>query len=531
MRLTVETFAGIKPRVSPRLLPADQATVAHNTRLESGDLEAWRALADVQPLANASSQSIYLFERRYWLEWSGRVDVVRGPLPGETDARTYYTGAGKPRFTDNTLAISGDRYPAASYELGLPVPASSVGLSVTGTPDEDDPALIETRAYTYTYVSRYQEESAPAPASDLIDVLPGQAVDISGFAVPNGEFVVDAIRLYRTASSGSGSIYQFVAEVVATPNTYRDTVETIALGEELPSDNWIPPPEDMHSLVSLPNGMLAGASGQDVCISEQYVPHAWPFDYRHTADAKIVALGVVDNALVALTEREPYVITGASPASMTMTKIGVEGFACVSARGVADVPGVGVVYPTANGLAGVTSSGTGNLTEQYLTREQWQAYQPETMIGLAHRGRYFGFHANGCFVYDPSGGNAAIYELGQTIDGGYRDPVTDTLYLIVDGQVVAWDSGDAPYAAYRWRSKEYQLPAPRCLHLARVRAAAYDDIRLSVYIDGALAASRDVTGPQPFRLPLRGRGRHYELELTGTSRVYQVDLAESQDEI
>ncbi|WP_423820828.1 hypothetical protein V5738_10850 [Salinisphaera sp. SPP-AMP-43] len=529
MRLTIEQFAGMVPRAAARLLNASQAQVARNARLESGDIETWRGLAHVHNLANPASTSIYRFAGQYWFEWTGVVDVARGPIPGDASERTYFTGAGQPKFTDNELAISGDRYPAVAYDLGLPVPGSSAGVSPSGEAEDDDPALIETRAYTYTYVSKYGEESAPAPASDLVDVAPGQAVDVSGFSVPSGQFVVDTIRIYRTATSGSSTIYEFVDEIAATASSYSDTVDTDALGEQLETDDWIPPPEDMHSLVSLPNGMLAGASGQDICVCEQYVPHAWPDAYRHTADATVVALGVIDNALIVLTDREPYVLTGSSPASMTMTKIGTADFACVSKRGVADVPGVGVIFPTANGLAGVTTSGTGNLTEQYLTREQWHAYNPATMIGLAHRGRYFGFQDGGCLVYDPA--NQSLYELDQAIAGGYRDPETDTLYLIVGGEIMAWDGGDDAFGDYRWHSKQFQLPAPRALSVARVRAAEYENVRLAVIADGQQIDSVRVYGPQPFRIPIRRRARYYELVVAGTSRVYRVDLAESQDDI
>lgn len=145
-----------------------------------------------------------------------------------------------------------------------------------------------------------------------------------------------------------------------------------------------------------------------------------------------------------LTEREPYILTGASPAAMTMTQIGPADFACAAKRGVAEVPGVGVVYPSANGLVSVTPRGVANLTEAYLTREQWAAYRPDTMIGLAHHGRYFAFHETGCLVFDAA--QQALYELDQTIAGGYREPTTDTLYLIVDGAIQAWDAGDHAFS-------------------------------------------------------------------------------------
>jgi len=532
LKIQVQTFAGIVPKVSPRLLAESQAQVAQNTRLESGDLETWLGLSPEQALTRSAARSLYRFKGRYWFEWGENVDAVRAPLPGDVSARVYFTGAGVPRFTDNEQAIVGDGpYPANSYVLGLPVPASGLSVSASGTIINDDPALIETRAYAYTFVSKYGEESAPSPASNFVDWQPGQTVTVTGFAVPTGEFVIDAIRLYRTASSGAGTIYQFVDEIGVTRDSYRDNVDNDRLGEELPTTTWIGPPENMHSLVTLPNGMLAGASGLDICISEQYVPHAWPDEYRHTADDPVVALGVIDNSLIVLTGRAPYVITGASPASMTMTEIGSPDFACVSRRGVASVPGLGVVYPTANGLAGITAGGVANLIGNYMSREQWAAYQPETMQGLAHRGRWFGFYDGGCLVYDPAGGDGALYELDLDVAGGYRDPATDTLYLIVDGQIQAWNEADTPFAAYRWRSKRYELPRPSAFSAARIRAASYTDLTLNLIANDTPVASLPVPGPTVFRLPIVQRSADWAFELTGTDRVYDVAIAETADEI
>lgn len=534
MKIQVSAFAGMVTRASPRLLSENQAQLARNARLESGDLVAWKASVNQPGIVKAGNiQSLYRFEGQYWFHWAEDVDVVRGPVPDDTTNRTYFTGLDAPRFTDNELALAGssEAYPVNSYTLGLPDPPTGVSPSVGGTISNDDPALVETRAYVYTYVSKYGEEGPPSAASAFVDVSPGQHVDLAGFTQPSGEFVVDYYRVYRTTRSATASAFQFVADVPAGNTSYQDTVEADALGEILPSEGWIAPPADMHSLVAMPGGVLAGISGQDICISEQYAPHAWPLAYRHTADDTCVGLGVVGNSLVVLTERAPYLITGAAPASMAMTKIGSDQFACTSKRSVVTLPDVGVAFACPDGLAAITSSGAVRLTQNYLTRAQWQAYQPESMLGVVHEGRYFGFHDTGCVVFDPQEQDGALYELDLTATGAYRDPVSDTLYLAQGQQLIAWDRGTQAHAPLLWRSKLYQLPMPVVLARARVRADDYADVTLTVYADDVAVASIAVDSADVFCLPIAQRARNWYFEISGTGRVYDAQMAETADEL
>lgn len=71
----------------------------------------------------------------YWFHWAGDVDVARGPVAGDTTERTYYTDGAQPKMTYSPIAVqSGTDYPVASYNLGIPMPASApVAAKVTNT--------------------------------------------------------------------------------------------------------------------------------------------------------------------------------------------------------------------------------------------------------------------------------------------------------------------------------------------------------------------------------------------------------------
>jgi hypothetical protein len=530
VKIAVDTFAGTVPQLSARLLQTPQAQKAANARLDSGDLRPWNGFSKTRALKQSGAKTIYLYKNAYWFEFSDVVDVVRAPVADDTYGRAYYTGTDKPRVTDNDLALTGSgAYPIASYQLGLPAPASGPAVSVQGSVTDNDPSLVESRAYVYTFVSKYGEEGPPSAASGLVDWAPGQDVVVSGFAVPSGEYVLDTIRIYRTNTSAAGAEYQYVGEVATSSSSYTDSVADTALGEVLASEGWVAPPDDMHSLVTMPGGMLAGARGFDVLISEAYQPHAWPYAYRLSVDDTIVGLGVEGNTLVVLTERRPYFVAGSTPASMSMAAAASAEFACASKRSIAGLPGGGVVYAAPGGLAAITESRAEMLTREYLTPEQWRAYNPDTMVGLVYHGRYFGFYDGGCLVFDPASGHLSTLDL--TADGGYRDPASGKLYAIKDGEIQQWNDGDA--LTYTWRSKVFELPRPVMWSAARVRGDKdkFTTLTIKLYADGSKVATLRPVHDQAFRLPVATRSKRWEVELTGTDTVQTVELAERLAEL
>src|SRR5690606_11794456 len=113
MKLTWQTFTGIRPRVDPRLLPDGTAQRAENTYFDRGGVRPLETSRDVAGLPRATSLTIYRFgqslnsETQYWFSWAGDVDVVKGPIADDTDERTYWTGDGPPKYTTASLGTAG----------------------------------------------------------------------------------------------------------------------------------------------------------------------------------------------------------------------------------------------------------------------------------------------------------------------------------------------------------------------------------------------------------------------------------------
>ncbi|MBA2658805.1 MAG: hypothetical protein H0U72_04450 [Nitrosospira sp.] len=160
-------FSGLVPRLAKQLLAPNQAQVATNCRLTSGDLRPMNAPSLVFSLIiDGDIVSMFRMEKdgnEKWLVWDKDVDVARSPVAGDSSRRFYYTGDGEPRTSDFDLAGAA---PAASptasgcYVLGVfPPLAPPIVTPAAGTGE------LVTRSYVYTFVTQWGEESRPSPAS------------------------------------------------------------------------------------------------------------------------------------------------------------------------------------------------------------------------------------------------------------------------------------------------------------------------------------------------------------------------------
>jgi hypothetical protein len=253
-------------------------------------------------------------------------------------------------------------------------------------------------SYVYTFVNDLGEESAPSFASATILRPDGVAITVTTPTdVPTGtdpDYGITSKRIYRAATGATGAVFLFVAEIPLAQAEYVDTVPDTELGEPLESEDWALPPSDLRGILALPNGVMVGFRRNQLCLSAQNRPHAWPVRNRLTTDTDIVAIGNVDTTVVVGTESFPYVASGNDPAAYSMAKFEVPQ-ACVAKRSVAYLTGIGVVFASPDGLLAVSGVGQiRNLTDSIFTRDQWQALKPETIVGVAHDDVYHFFYDN-----------------------------------------------------------------------------------------------------------------------------------------
>lgn len=188
-------FLGEIPKVDRRLLGDTNAQLVYNAKLTSGRLDTLYYPATVTATVRTGLKSIYRMYSGtvdYWLNWTSDVDVAKGPISGDTSFRIYFTSdAFEPRMTNLALATSAAPYPTAWYVLGVTPPTTACTVTAPGTGSG-----TESRAYVYTFVTQYGEESAPSPASAIVTAT-GTATgtwSISGMqTAPSNSYATTAV--------------------------------------------------------------------------------------------------------------------------------------------------------------------------------------------------------------------------------------------------------------------------------------------------------------------------------------------------
>lgn len=572
--MKLSAFIGERPLVSPRLLPETAAMVARNVRLDDGALTPINKSLRVDDITNAAHTTIF-YHQGDFISWPGIVNAVRGPVAQE---RLYFTGNGVPK-----VRISGTDYP-----LAIPRPTAQPVASVAGVGAGD----TTSRTYVWTWVTNFGEESAPSPASAIVDWKPGQVLSLSGFtAAPAGRGITKQ-RIYRSQKGNAGANFFLIAERAATNGDFIDTFAADAFQEPLPSTSYDAPPDGLTGLIGMANGMMAGYSGRDVYFCEPFRPHAWPQKYIMTCDSDVMGLAFIGDVLIVATKAQPYLMAGSHPDSMQSAKLPAN-LGCIASRGVVSL-GFAACYPSSEGLVAVMPDGQWKLaTRDMFSREDWLALSPATAHATQHMGSYLMFYD----TIDPAGeryagmlcinvGASEFLVRGSEIATcAYHDSETGAMYFKRAGELAVnrYDHPDATREIMSWRSKEFwtttavnygcalvdlgirdnaysqaeqdaekaALAAQNAIIFASDLMGAlngaevngfdlngdtllpfpsYGQLTVNVYADRQLVYSSGDVGSID-RLPAGFKARMWQTEVTGNIPVTQIILAETVDQL
>lgn len=148
MKLSIQSFLGIAPKVPPRYLPDGGAQIATNVEATGQSVKPLPGLGGVGLSLSGTSGAIHTIYRwgqdlasevQYWFRWASAetdparvvpVHVCRSQIADDTSEWTIFTGDGYPKATYSGIATQNTtNYPAASLRLGLPAPTQAL----TGT--------------------------------------------------------------------------------------------------------------------------------------------------------------------------------------------------------------------------------------------------------------------------------------------------------------------------------------------------------------------------------------------------------------
>jgi hypothetical protein len=544
--ITINTFQGANLAFDELLLPEGVGVQSLNQRPGFGDLRPWNAPGGASATVPSSPQRLTIWrmgqdvasESNYWLSWSARVNVTLGfdtdDTTERTYERTYFSGDGTPKWTDNVKALSGGApYPQATRELGVPTPATGLtaAISVDGT------GTAVATSYRYTYVNDLGWESAPSPVGNTLLVKPGATVELLGFsAPPTGSYGITIVRLYKLVVGTSGSAeYFFLREwaVGSTPSNPIDDARSVGAAV-LETEGWRVAPADGSGLKKLWNGMLAMGTGTSLRVCVPYRPYAYPLANEIALGAKFVALAVIGQRALVLTTGDARMVSG-STVPLDDDPAGINR-PCASAASVVEFndgfASKGAAWASEDGLCWWgESTGFVLLTEKLLTREQWQALNPDTMVAARYGRFYVCFYNEGAlrgFVIDPQNPQG-IYFLTTGYDAVYRDPVGDALYVLDGANVRRWDAGAAMSATFK--SKLVQLPAPMNVGAIEVIAKAWP-VTVSMWASGVLRFSKTFTKPDVIGRPSgTWQADELQFEVSSAARVISVRAAQTVEEL
>ena len=549
------TFSGLNEKVSPRLLPEDMAQNAENVFLDSGRIEGIKTdvndpseAGSTHPAVNidGTTKTIFKASSSAWFTFTQDVDIIKSPIKEDSHGRFYFTGSGTfPKYTSTSAGITGSGpFPAASYRLGLPTPASFTSNPSVDNTTAEDGATTSSRAYIYTEITTFGEEGPASlvTSSEIIDASNGSTVTLSLPAASSGNYTIAKRRIYRTDLNG---IFRFVKDVSGTASgTTTEAVKDSLLGEEIESTDNLAPPDDvtadhpdgpMLGITSMPNGITAGFSGNTLLFSEAYLPHSFPIRNQLTSKDDIVGIASIASGLLIVTKGKPLMASGTDPSAMAMVEIDAN-LPCTNKRSLVDM-GEYAIYASPDGLVLASNSGINLITEQILTRDQWQSYYPNNIEAYEYEGKYIAFTWDGTnasskqgFLFDPRGQKNAFVKLDFYATAGFNDRENDELYLVIGGVLKKFARGTSN-RTYTWKSKEFYTNRPISPGVAKVSADSYSSLTFKLFADGSLKHTQTVTNSEIFRLPGGYRAKAFEIQLEGIDVVNEVCVYESPQEI
>lgn len=378
--------------------------------------------------------------------------------------------------------------------------------------------------YLFTYVDKYGRESRASDPSRVATYPCYRKVRlVFSDTAPTGTAYR---RLYRVSStSDAGGEYLFVADIAVATTTYYDYVANINLGDAVPSIEWYEPDDDLSGLVAIPGGFFAAFTGKSIKFCEPNYPWAWPA-YDVPVDDDIVGLGVSGNNIVVLTTGAPAIVTTSGPTLTSVSYIASQQ-SCLSKDSI--VMDAGVVYfASPDGYCMADGAVITNLTAPFLSKEQWNEYNPESITAFAYDGKvYLSPNTGNTLIYSYSTKEAGLIPMDIQFHAAYYEATTDTLFYVSAGKVYSLFAGTGNMEA-TWGKRLYS-DQPTVPKMIRVYSDAYPvTIRLS---NTTATHEIKVNSADVFRLPKMRKDREWIVTYTGRATVSEIALSSGMEGI
>jgi hypothetical protein len=213
------TFGGLAPQLSPRLLKDNLAQTAEDVNLESGRLVPITDNSQTLVLDDANRTSIYKYtdSPERWLEFDEDVDVVPGPIAGDTNDTVYWTGQSYPRMGRSSVILGVAPFPSSYYRLGIPAPSAAPTVAV------DSPNYFTSTVSTVNGDSGLTVDTSTTGNHGL---AVGDYVTLANFSATGGIAADDINGDFKVTSVPTATTF-----VVATSGSATSTATSSAVSQ------------------------------------------------------------------------------------------------------------------------------------------------------------------------------------------------------------------------------------------------------------------------------------------------------------
>ena len=594
-------FDGIAPKIDGQDLPPNAAVIAENCDLYGGRIDPLPALGDAGTVVGVDGQLLAGTVRTLhraggvWVGFPEDTFVVPDPSERAGEDSFLFVRDGRLWRSSARWVLDGEGpvlvgiaapncLPQAAVLVGGGTKLEFPALNCDALqPQETDCAegsdAPEPRAYVMTYVTACFEESAPSLPSAVVDVLDGDAVILVDPGVPPDNAV--ARRWYRSITTSEGvATWLFVAETEIGTPAYVDDVPALALGEALPTEDHLPPPQCLAGVAVLGDATVVVWSSDQFWMSEPRLPHAYPPLWRKRVRFPILAIhgatSIVEGQETYLgyvvTTGTPYFLSGVGPENVAVREYSV--WEPGASTHCAAVMEGGLVYASINGLIELNGPEVQSVLDPEVTDIEWQDFDPAGLRLAYYSARLWAFAPRVAFVLPGS-----RYRQDR---GRYLATLTlraDAVFSAPDVPLTVAQSGDngvrlqqwglgTGVQRSRWRSRVFTMPGqwwpaaakvvadfprePRLLLVARSALVRWEqrhgkdrfdaflaqldpDLRrfepelrairpfvtFRLFAEGEEFFSRTVHTSEPFRLPKR-RAIDWQFEVGGNVSIKEV---------
>jgi len=543
MKIQINEFTGIMPKIGNDKLPPNMGQTFADVRTESKELRPYRRSVGDLALVGSSYKTFFEYfenSNSHWCYYDSLVYAVRSPVADDTFERMYFTNDADDSynaFANDILSGGGFDFTSDFYQPGAPADSTAPTLAgYTGSGST-------YRAYFYTYVSRYGEEGPGSAISDVSDYASGR-MQINSIDYPSTyDHLVTAtesptflnrpkIRVYRTSDDGAGGAAFLLvceAEWFDTTHDYAvgdfvfyddgggydlyecttihaagawnggnftagELVTDANLGDTCDSFLWNEAVSGITNLRSHPNGFFVASKDNMLYFTEPFAPWAWPEDYQIPIADEIIGLGIFGSTIVVCTDAWLYTFTGPHPSSLYKTKLSFQ--PCLAQRGVVETD-TGVMFPATEGFQHVTAQGVANVTADFFRPDDWANYELETMHGGWYNKAYYGWYKSA----DYQGGVRIDFQNGSITtmvdyhyasytalqDGVFRTIGFSELDDVNTLYIAQYNADTSAYHNYHYKSPRFILEKPGNFKVAQVIIDTdfYNDV-LEIIEDGSI---------------------------------------------